>query len=341
MAGLFVDSCCSKYYEMISMLIKILLISLFVVPSLSAQGQITGWRPTRVVEMVVPTSPGGGTDETARVMQSILQGKDGLDMVVLNRGGAGGGIAYTYMNRVEGNGHSLSLSTLNLVTNSITGGHSLNQADITPIAHLFSEYPVLVVKAGSAILSGKELIQQLTINPAARSFAFSPGLGGALHLATAAAIKGGGIDLKKVTVVPYQSAGEVTTAVIGGHIDVGVMNPPIAIAQSTAGRVKMIAIVSPNRLSGPLAGVPTLREQGINGVSASWRGVIGPRGLSEAQISYWESMLEQMTKTEIWKRHLVQNVRENEYMGSKRTQQYYTKQAEELRAIIVDLGLAK
>jgi len=52
-------------------------------------------------------------------------------------------------------------------------------------------------------------------------------------------------------------------------------------------------------------------------------------------------MLEQMTKTEIWKRHLDQNVRENEYMGSKRTQQYYIKQAEELRAIIVDLGLAK
>jgi putative tricarboxylic transport membrane protein len=324
-----------------SMVMRIFFVVFLVIQSLGAQSQGTGWRPARVVEMVVPTSPGGGTDETARVIQSILQGKDGLDMVVLNRGGAGGGIAYAYMNRSEGNGHSLSLSTLNLVTNSITGGHSLNQTDITPIAHLFSEYPVLVVKAGSAILSGKELIQQLTANPAARSFAFSPGLGGALHLATAATIKGGGIDLKKVTVVPYQSAGEVTTAVIGGHIDVGVMNPPVAIVQSAAGRVKMIAIVSPNRLSGPLAAVPTLREQGINGVSASWSVVIGPKGLSEAQISYWERMLEQMTKTEIWKRHLDQNVRENEFMGSNRTQQYYTKQAEELRAIIVDLGLAK
>lgn len=322
-------------------LLRTFLISALLVHGTSAISQDTGWRPSRVVEMVVPTSPGGGTDETARIMQSIVHGKDGLEMVVLNRGGAGGGIAYAYMNRTEGNGHSLSLSTLNLVTNSLTGGHPLSHTDITPIAHLFSEYPVFVVKTGSPIAGGKALIEQLRINPTARSFAFSPGLGGALHLATAVAIKGGGADLKKVTVVPYQSAGDVTTAVIGGHIDVGVMNPPIAITQSQAGRVRMIAIAAPKRLAGALASVPTLKEQGINGVSASWRGVIGPKGLSEAQIGYWERVLEQMTKTDAWKRHLEQNVRENEYMGSKQTQQYYAQQAEELKAIIADLGLAK
>ena len=321
--------------------LPILLAFVLCLISLDAPGQGSGWRPTRVVEMVVPTSPGGGTDETARIMQSILHGRDNLEMVVLNRGGAGGGIAYAYLNRVEGSGQSLSLSTLNLVTNSLTGGHPLSHTDITPIAHLFSEYPVLVVKTGAAIASGKDLIQQLKANPAARNFGFSPGLGGALHLAAATAIRGGGIDLKNVTVVPYQSAGEVTTAVVGGHIDVGVMNPPIAITQSQAGRVKMIAIVSPSRLAGALAEVPTLEEQGINGVSASWRGVIGPKGMSEAQISYWENVLEQMTKTDAWKRHLEQNVRQNEFMGSRRTRQYYVKQAEELKALIGELGLAK
>lgn len=321
--------------------LRILLAPILCLLSLDAPCQGSAWRPTRVVEMVVPTSPGGGTDETARIMQSILHGRDSLEMVVLNRGGAGGGIAYAYLNRLEGSGHSLSLSTLNLVTNSLTGGHPLSHTDITPLAHLFSEYPVLVVKTGAAVASGKDLVQQLRANPSARNFAFSPGLGGALHLATATAIRGGGIDLKKVTVVPYQSAGEVTTAVIGGHIDVGVMNPPIAIAQSQAGRVKMIAIVSPSRLAGALADVPTLEEQGINGVSASWRGVIGPKGMSEAQISYWENVLEQMTKTDAWKRHLEQNVRQNEFMGSKRTQQYYAKQAEELKSLIGELGLAK
>ena len=59
------------------------------------------------------------------------------------------------MNRFEGSGHHLLLSTLNLVTNSLTGGLPLSHTDVTPIAHLFSEYPVFVVKADSAIASGR------------------------------------------------------------------------------------------------------------------------------------------------------------------------------------------
>jgi putative tricarboxylic transport membrane protein len=309
--------------------------------SANVRAQDALWRPGKVVEMIVPTSVGGGTDETARIMQSILHGRDKLEMIVLNRGGAGGGIAYAYMNRFEGNGHYLSLSTLNLITNSLTGAHPLNQSDITPIAHLFSEYPVFVVNTDSPIKTGRQLIDRMKADPAAYTIAFSPGLGGALHMASAVALKAGGVDLNRVTFVVYQSAGEATTAVIGGHIGVGVMNPPVAIAQAQGGRVRMIAISAPTRLAGALATVPTWKEQGVNGVFASARGVIGPQGMTSAQIAYWERMLAQMTKTENWKRHLEQNLRADEFMGSESTRQYYAKQAEELKAVIQDLGLGK
>src|SRR5690606_18465211 len=132
---------------------------------------------------IVPTSAGGGTDQTARTMHSILNGRNALEMVVMNKGGAGGGIAYAWLNRFEGSGHHLSLSTLNLVTNSLTGGHPLSHRDVTAIAHLFSEYPVFVVKADSPIKDGKDLMARLKADSAAHNFAFSPGLGGALHLA--------------------------------------------------------------------------------------------------------------------------------------------------------------
>jgi putative tricarboxylic transport membrane protein len=299
------------------------------------------WRPTRTVELIVPTSPGGGTDETARVIHAILNRPGTLDMVVLNRGGAGGGIAYAYMNRFEGSGQHLSLSTLNLVTNSMTGQHALRYTEVTPIAHLFSEYPVFVVRTDSSIKDGRDLVSRLKANPASHNFAFSPGLGGALHLATGVALKAAGIDPSKPTLVVYQSAGEATAAVLGGHVDVGVMNPPVAIAQSHAGKVRMIAVGSPKRLPGALAAVPTWKEQGVDAVSASWRGVIGPKGMSDAQIAFWEKALEEMTRTDAWKRHLEQNVRENEFMGSKATRQYYAKQAAQLKAVIESLGLAK
>lgn len=299
------------------------------------------WRPSKIVEIIVPTSAGGGTDETARMIHSILQKTAGLEMVVLNRGGAGGGIAYAYMNRFEGSGQHLSLSTLNLVTNSMTGGHPLSHAEVTPIAHLFSEYPVFVVRTDSAITGGRDLVSRLKANPAAHNFAFSPGLGGALHLATGVALKAAGIDPSKPTLVVYQSAGAATAAVLGGHIDVGVMNPPVALAQAQAGKVRIIAVGSPKRLGGALAKVPTWKEQGIDAVSASWRGVIGPKGMTEAQVAFWEKALEDMTKTDAWKRHLEQNVRENEFAGSKSTRQYYAKQSAELKAVVDSLGLAK
>ncbi len=306
-----------------------------------AAAQQAAWKPNRVVEMVVPTSTGGGTDETARIIQAILHGKDGLEMVVTNRGGAGGGIAYAYMTRNEGNAHFLSMSTLNLVTNAPTGGHPLTQADVTAIAHLFSEYPVFVVRSESSITSGVELVKRLKADPEGMTIAFSPGLGGALHLAAGVTAKAAGVEPKRMRVVAYQSAGAVITAVIGGHIDIGVMNPPVAIAQAQGGRVRIVAIAAPARFPGALANVPTWKEQGVNAVSASWRGVIGPKGMSEAQIRYWENTIEQMTKTDQWKRHLEQNVRENEFMGSRKTQQYYAQQADELKALIADLGLAK
>lgn len=299
------------------------------------------WRPNKTVEMIVPTSAGGGTDQTARIIHSILQKKGGLEVVVLNRGGAGGGIAYEYMNRFEGSGHHLSLSTLNLITNSMTGGHTLRHTEVTPIAHLFSEYPVFVVKTDSAIAGGRNLMDRLTANPTAHSFAFSPGLGGALHLATGVALKAGGIDPSKPTLVVYQSAGAAMAAVLGGHIDVGVMNPPVALAQSQAGKVRMIAVGSPKRLGGALANVPTWKEQGIDSVSASWRGVIGPKGMTVGQVAFWEKTFEELTKTDEWKRHLQQNARENELMGSKNTRQYYMQQNTELKAVVDSLGLAK
>lgn len=300
-----------------------------------------GWKPSKVVEFIVPTSPGGGTDQTARVLHAILEKQLGLEMIVSNKGGAGGAVAYTYMNRFEGSGHHLSLSTLNLITNSLTGANPLNESDITPVAHLFSEYPVFVVKADSGVASGRDLMDRLKRDPTAHNFAFSPGLGGALHLATGTALKAAGIDPTKPTLVVYQSAGQATAAVIGGHVDVGVMNPPVAIAQSRAGKVRMIAVASPKRLGGALADVPTWKEQGVDAVSASWRGVIGPRGMTPEQVAYWEAAISKATKTDAWSKHLAQNLRENEYAGSDQTRAYYAAQRKALKAIIDQLGIAK
>lgn len=316
-------------------------IALMAALSISGAHAQSAWKPSKTVEMIVPTSAGGGTDQTARTIHSILNGRNGVEMVVLNKGGAGGGIAYTYLNRFEGSGEHLSLSTLNLVTNALTGGTPIDHTQVTPIAHLFSEYPVFVVKADSPIATGKDLMAKLKADPAAHNFAFSPGLGGALHLATGTALKAAGIDPSKPTLVVYKSAGDAAAALLGGHVDVGVMNPPVALRHASAGKVRILAIGAPKRLGGALAQVPTWKEQGVDAVAASWRGVIAPKGMTDAQIAFWEKTLEEMTRTDAWKRHLEQNVRENEFMGSSKTREYYRQQGVELKALITELRVNK
>ena len=299
------------------------------------------WRPNNTIEIIVPTPPGGAADLTGRLIQKLFQGRVGADVIVMNKGGAGGAIAYAYLNQRQRDGHYLALSILNLITNQITGLNPLGYTDVTAVCLLYSEYPIFVVKAESPYKSGKELVDKLRQDPSSATFAFSPGLGGALHLATARVMKAAGVDIKKLKLVVVQSAGEATTSVLGGHVDVGVMNPATAIPHLQAGRLRAIGGASPQRMHGALANVPTWKEQGIAGVSASWRGVVGPKGMTPEQIKYWETAFAQLVKTDEWKQHVEMNARANEFMGSQETKRYYDAQYQELRAVLIDLGLAK
>lgn len=299
------------------------------------------WKPTSTVEMVVPTSPGGAADQTGRLVQRLLQDRVGSDITVLNKGGAGGSVAYTYLNQKRDPGHYLSLSTLNLVTNSITGLNPLRHDHVTPICQLYGEYPVIVVKADSQYKSGRDLVTRLRQDPTAASIAFSPGLGGALHLATATVMKAAGVDVKKLKLVVTQSSAESITSLLGGHVEVGVMTPANVVPHLQTGRLRVLGIAAPKRMEGPLAVVPTWQEQGVPGVSASWRGVIGPKGMTADQVRYWETHFAQIVKSDEWKRHLATNARTDEFMGSSETARYYDAQYKELRALLSSLGLAK
>lgn len=316
--------------------------AIVVALALHAPGALGGeWRPSKPVEMVVPTSAGGAADQTGRYIQRLLQGRIGTDMAVINKGGAGGAIAYAYLNQKQGDGHYLSLSTLNLVTNRITRPNVLGHDDVTAICQLYGEYPVIVVKADSQYSSGKDLIAKLRQDPSAASIAFSPGLGGALHLATATVMRAGGVDAKKLRIVVTQSSADSITSLLGGHVDVGVMTPANVIPHLEAGRLRVLGIAAPRRMQGALAVAPTWKEQGVPGISASWRGVIGPKGMSPAQVSYWEGAFAQLVKTEEWKRHVEMNARSDEFMGSRETARYYEAQHKELHALLVSLGIAK
>jgi putative tricarboxylic transport membrane protein len=299
------------------------------------------WKPVKAVEIIIPTTPGGAVDQTGRLFQKMLLGRIGVDVTVLNKGGAGGAIAYAMLAQKQGDGHALSFSTLNLITNPIIGTNPLGHNDVTAVCHLFGEYPVFLVRADSPYKTGMDLIARLRQDPAAVTITFSPGLGGALHLATAIVLKAASVDIRKLKLVVVQSSADGMTSVLGGHTDLSVVTPSNAVAQIQAGHLRALGVAAPQRMHGALAGVPTWKEQGVAGVSANWRGVIGPKSMTADQIRYWESTFAQLVKTPEWKSDLEVNGRTDEFMLSQDTRRYYDEQYRQLQAILAALGLAK
>src|SRR5262249_55728752 len=108
-----------------------------------------------------------------------------------------------------------------------------------------------------------------------------------------------------------------------------------------AGRIRVLAVASPRRLEGPLAAVPTWKEQGADVVVTNWRPVIGAKGLSAAQVAWWEGVLSQMIRTDEWKSEGARDGSVAHYMGNRELAAYFDSQYAQFKAILTDLGLAR
>ena len=122
-------------------------------------GAQSAWKPERNVEIIVGSSPGTGTDRTARLIQKIWQEQKALPVTstVVNKPGAGGAVAWAYMAPKAGDAHLLQVTSYNIVTNHITGRSTLNYTDFTPLSLLISEYIGFAVKADSPYKTLAEL----------------------------------------------------------------------------------------------------------------------------------------------------------------------------------------
>ena len=301
------------------------------------------WKPTRNVEIIVGSAAGGGADLTARLLQRIMREKLGLDFAstVVNKTGGGSSLSYVYLNQHPGDAHYIALSLQPMITGPMMIAGQIPYADMTPLAHLFNEYVGFAVRADSSIKSGRDLVERLRKDPGAVSFSLSTALAGSNHLATVLALKSAGVDIKKLRVVVVAGANESIAGVMGGHVDVMATSAASQIAHIQGGKLRGIAVSGPRRLGGAFAEVPTWKEQGMDSVYANWRGVIGPKGLSAAQIAYWDDVFSRLTQTPEWRTEAQRLLQDPVYMNSQETRRFLDAQQQELRGVLVELGLAK
>jgi putative tricarboxylic transport membrane protein len=105
--------------------------------------------------------------------------------------------------------------------------------------------------------------------------------------------------------------------------------------------MRVLGIAAPQRLGGVFAKVPTWKEQGIDVHITNWRMLAGPKGLTAAQVAYWDGALAKLVRTDEWKKDLDNNVFENTYMNSDETRRYLKAQYDQFHAALSEVGLAK
>lgn len=300
------------------------------------------WKPTKAVELVVGSSPGGSPDVMARLVQRIFQ-NSGLvpSSTVMNKPGAANTIAWAYLNQHAGDGHYIATFSPTLIGNRIMGTTQLSYQDFTPLNILAREFVVLSVRTDSPIGSLKDLTARLKKDLQSVTFAFATARGNHNHVVMSMYLKGIGVDPKTAKVVVYSGGGEAVIALLGGHIDVYVASPRSMVPLQKEGRARVLAISAPKRQAGELASLPTLKELGIDVEFFTWRGFMAPKGLKPAEIAYWDAVFDKLAQSEEWKKDTESQYWNAEYLLSAKTREHLDRENGVMRAILTDLGLAK
>lgn len=303
----------------------------------------TQWKPDKRVEIIVPSGTGGGNDRIGRLIQSIIQKEQLVDVVtsIINKPGAGMALGMAYLNQHPGDAHYLLITSVGFLTNHITGRSPYSHRDVTPVALLFEEYVGFAVRPDSKLKTGKDLMAALKADAGSISTSMASAAGNHNHLALAAVTRQVGGDVKKLKVVAYGSGGQAMTAMLGGHVDLVVAPAATLLPQLQQGLLKMIAITAPKRLEGAFAAVPTWREQGANAVISNWRVILAPRGVTPEQTAYWENVLARVVETSEWKEMLEQNGVTAHFMRGGETRKYLNEEYDEMKATLDALGLVK
>lgn len=298
------------------------------------------WQPEKAVELTVSSSPGGSNDRIARTLQRIMQEKKlvPVPVSVLNKPGGNQTISRVYISQNPGDAHYMDIGNPTLIANTIAGRQQYT--DFTPIALLVNEFSAFSVRADSPYQNAKDLVEQLKKDPDAIAIGVS-NRGGTNHLAISLLAKAGGVDPRRLKVVVFKTNAEGITALLGGHIQLVSSAVGTAVGRMRDGKTRILSVSAPERLSGDLAQVPTLREQGYDVSLSNWRAIIGPKGLSAAQVTYWENVLEKVVATDEWKGILSKYFLDGHFLRGREFGEYMKKEYGETKAIMTELGLVK
>lgn len=243
--------------------------------------------PDRPIRMIVPSTPGGGTDLATRIVMPKLSEYLGQQIVVDNRGGASGNIGAELGARAAPDGYTLIAAIASLTSNaSLMKKVPFDvERDFAPIAMTVIVPNLLVSNPSLPAGNVKELIAHIKSRPGQMQFA-SAGVGSMPHLMMEFFVSSAGL---KMTHVPYKGAGLALVDIIAGHVPLMAANILSTLPQVKAGKLRAYGVTSARRSPGA-PDIPTIAEAGLPGYDAvTWFGVLAPAGTPRAIVTHLHS----------------------------------------------------
>lgn len=249
--------------------------------------------PSKNIRLVVPFAAGGGTDAVGRTLANSAKDILGQNISVMNRTGGAGAVGMSYGAQQRGDGYTLTVVTREIASLPQMGLMQHSADDFKLIRMVNLDPAVVLVAADSPYNTINDLIKDAKENPGKVKFASTAAPN--FYLMTLE--KSQGI---KLNAIPYNGASEAIPAVLGHHTDVTMVTPGEAISQLRSGQLKALGVMSEERIQF-IPDVLTLKEQGIDVVTGTWRGIGAPKDTPDEVIEVLGAAFDQAMATDEFK----------------------------------------
>lgn len=303
--------------------------------------------PTSNLTIVAPSGAGGGWDLTARSIAKVMNETKLIEkpITVENQPGGGGAVFMaTYATKEAKNDYMLMVKSPPILINNLKaeGNSPYGYKDTTPLAQLTKDFGAIVVRADSPYKSLTDLLDAIKADPTALTMAGGSSPGSMDHLITILPAFEYGIDPKSVKYVSYDGGGEAMAALLGNNADAIGTDISTVTAYVKSGDVRVLAVTSPEKLKiEGLEDIPTLYDLDIDAEFTIWRGLFGPKDMSETAKDYWVEKLKELNEKDEWKAELERNGWEQDFRVGEDFTKFLEEQEGTITEILSALGMKK
>lgn len=288
--------------------------------------------PSQQIEVIVPWSAGGGTDQTVRQLVSQAEDSCGARIIVSNQEGAGGATGHEAMAAADPDGYTVGAATSELVQLPHLGAAEVTPDDLRGVLRYSANPAVLSVAADSPYETFEDLIEAVEAGETVRIG--TNGTGGIWDIAAGGLERE--LDIEFTERVPYDGGADMIAAVLGGQIEAIAPSGAESIGQLEAGDLRALAVMSDDRLD-VLPDVPTLQELGVDWTAANWFSLVVPLDTPEDRIAILEECFTEAFETDEFDEFMTSTGFTKAYLSHEEFEPFMTEQFDEVGQLMDEL----